>query len=55
LIPAVGSGRIGYLFPFRTLTQAGADVLFSTDWPAVPLLKPMITMSVGINVEIRRN
>jgi len=48
VIPAVGPVRSGYLFPIRTLKQAGSDVLFSTDWPAVPLVNPLISIWVSM-------
>ena len=41
---AVGSIRSQHLFPNRTLKEAGIPVLFSTDWPAVPFMNPMITV-----------
>ena len=41
---AVGEVRSRYLFPNRTLKETGTPVLFSTDWPAVPFLDPMITI-----------
>jgi hypothetical protein len=44
VIPAVGPERGGHLFPNRSLKEAGAAVAFGTDWPAGPLLNPLITV-----------
>lgn len=42
LLAEVGERRIGHLFPNRSLMEAGADVLFGTDWPAGPFLSPAV-------------
>jgi len=42
VISEVGPDRSRYLFSNRMLKEAGATVLFGTDWPAGPFLDPMI-------------
>ena len=42
LLAEVGEQRSGHLFPNRSLMQAGADLLFGTDWPAGPFLSPTV-------------
>lgn len=46
---AVGPQRLGLLFPWQTLEQAGARVAFSSDWPASLSLDPIRGISSAVN------
>ena len=46
---AVGSERLQLAFPWRTLEQAGARLVFSSDWPASISLNPIRGIHNAVN------
>ena len=46
---AVGPQRLGLLFPWHTLEQDGARLVFSSDWPSSVSFDPLRGISVALN------